>query len=294
MLAIAQAGQQFHFISWTPTTSKPVLNGYGIKSYEKTDLSSSDFFTTLFTELIDQYKIKTPRIHISLDMDSVHLSETQIPKESEFESFNNWLIKNNYDSEFSKRFDTFYYPFTNDISKSLNVHFPLQIKRAIINAAKKKKAELRFLSLGIFSAESCIRKIYKSEKLNSYLVWRIGQFNFNEIIWIKNNKLSCFIRFRNINNIFKLQNFYGCSKSADKILNQLEKCKDENFNKFNLGNKIFIYSNSNNNSDLKYILDSGNDKFKLVNIAEHFNENSIKPNTFIFPETGIAFRGFDV
>jgi len=294
VLAIAQAGQQFHYISWTPTTTKPVLNGYGIKSYEKTDLSSVDFFYSLFSELIDQYKIKIPRIHISLDMDSVHLSETQIPQQSEFESYHNWLIKNNYDSEFSKRFETFYYPFANEISKSLNVHFPLQIKRAIVSAVKKKNAELRFLSLGIFSAESCIRTFYKSEKLNSYLIWRIGQYNFNEIIWVKNNQLVCFIRFKSFNNIFKLQNYYGCSKSTDKILNQLEKCKDNNFDKFNLGNKIFIYSNTNNNTDIKNLMDSGNDKFQIVNIVDKFQNSSDKQNSFIFPETGIAFRGFDV
>ncbi len=34
MLSIAQAGQQFYYLNWTPTTSKPVINGYGYKTYE--------------------------------------------------------------------------------------------------------------------------------------------------------------------------------------------------------------------------------------------------------------------
>ena len=75
MLAIAQAGQQFHYISWTPTTTRPLVNGYGIKSFNKTDLSSTNFYNLLFLELIEKYKITIPRIYLSLDLDSVYLSE---------------------------------------------------------------------------------------------------------------------------------------------------------------------------------------------------------------------------
>ena len=93
MLAIAQAGQQFHYIYWTPTISGPVVNGNGVKSYEQTDLSSSDFFQSLFSELVDQYKIKIPIIHISLDMESVHLSESMFPESSQIENYNNYIEK---------------------------------------------------------------------------------------------------------------------------------------------------------------------------------------------------------
>ena len=292
MLAIAQAGQKFHYFCWTPTTTQPVLNGYGVKSFDKTDLSSADFFNSLFSELIEKFKLTSPRIQLSLDMDSIHLSETHIPENTDFEAYQNWLVKTNYDSEFSKRFETFYYPFDSLISKSLNIHLPIKIKKAIISAIKIKKAELRYLTLGIFAAESCIQSLYKPEKFKSYLIWRVGAFNFNEIIWLKNNQLSCFIRFKNVNNIYKLQNYYGCSKSTDRLLNQLEKCKNQDFKNFNIGEKIFVYSNSN--AILKKILNSGNSKFQQIDISQKFNLKKDNQSPFVFAETGIAFRGFDV
>ena len=294
MLAIAQAGQQFHYFCWTPTTTKPVLNGYGVKSFDKTDLSSTDFFNSLFSELIEKYKLTTPRLQLSLDMDSVHLSETTIPDNTNFEAFQNWLVKTNYDSEFSKRFETFYYPFEKQLSKSLNIHISTKIKKSIISAIKINNAELRFLTLGIFAAESCIQSLYKPDSFKSYLIWRIGAFNFNEIIWIKNNNLTCFIRFKNVNNIYKIQNFYGCSKSTDRILKLLEKCKDQNFNNFNIGDRIYVYSISKSNALLNKILNSGNSKFQQIDISQKFNLIKENQNPFIFAETGIAFRGFDV
>ncbi len=294
MLAIAQAGQQFHYLSWTPTTTKPVLNGFGTKSYEKTDLSSSDFFSSLFSELIELNKLSIPRIYVSLDMDTVHLSETQIPTDSDFENYQNWLNATNYDSEFSKRFETYYYPFDNKIEKSFNVHIPLPIKRALISAIKKNNAELRFLSLGVFSAESCVRSIYNSEKLDSYIVWRVGQYNFNEILWIKKSQLICFLRFKNMNNTFKVQNYYGCSKSADKILNQLEKCTNNDYSNFKISDQIFIYSNTKNNADFLKITKSPNSQFKSIDILNRFQSKNKNSNSFVFAETGLVFRGFDV
>tara|TARA_S200000501_G_scaffold276906_1_gene260736 strand:+ start:1108 stop:1989 length:882 start_codon:yes stop_codon:yes gene_type:complete len=293
VLAIAQAGQQFHYLSWTPTTTEPVLNGHGVKSYEKSDLSSPDFFKSLFGELIEQFKLKTPRIYLTLDIDSVHLSETQIPQNIEFKSFHNWLMSTNYDSNFSRRFESFYYPFESKISKSLNVHMPVSIKSAILESIKFHNAELRFLSLGIFSAESCLRSIYNSEKIGDYIVWRLGSHNQNDILWIRKNKLVSFIRFKNINGIFKLHNYYGCSKSTDKILNQLEKCISGDFSRFNISKKVYIYSSSNKINILENIINSNPNHFQIIELSQKFNLK-IDRKFFIFAETGISFRGFDV
>lgn len=294
MLAIAQAGQQFHYLSWTPTTTSPVLNGYGVKSYDNVDLSSYDFFKILFGELIEKFKLNTPRIHLTMDMDSVHLSETQIPQNTEFQFYQNWLMDINYDSEFLKRYETFYYPFSKKVSKSLNIHLPLPIKEAIIKSIKFHNAELRILSLGIFSAESCLRSLYNADKINNYIVWRIGQYNQNDILWIKNNNLINYIRFKNINGVFNLQNFYGCSKSADKILSQLEKCTQSDFSIFNISDKIFIYSSNNTNNQLNDLVNINPKQFEKIEVLKKLNLNQEKQNPYIFPETGIAFRGFDV
>ena len=294
MLAIAQAGQQFHYLSWTPTTTKPVLNGCGVKSYEKSDLSSPEFFKSLFGELIEKFKLSTPRIYVTLDMDSVHISETQIPQNTDFDTFQDWLVGTNYDSDFINRFETFYYPFEPKVSKSLNIHFPTSIKKAIIKSTKFHNAELRFLSLGIFSAESSLRSIYNSEKIENYIVWRIGQYNQNDILWIRKNKLLSYIRFKNVNSVFKLQNFYGCSKSTDKILNQLEKCNKSDYSEFNISNKVFIYSNNNQSIELENIVSANPNHFLNIDISKKIKFNTKKQNPFIFAETGIAFKGFDV
>ena len=97
MLSIAQVGQQFHYIVWKPTTTGPVIHASGVKTYKQTDLSSSIFFESLFTEIVVEYKIKIPIIHISLDMDSVHISESMLPKINEFQKYNNWIDSISYD-----------------------------------------------------------------------------------------------------------------------------------------------------------------------------------------------------
>ena len=293
MLSIAQAGQQFYYLNWTPTTSKPVINGYGYKTYEKSDIASFDFYKSLFGDLIEKFKIISPRIYYTLDLNSLYLSESQLPEVDKFEPFQKWLNSTNYDSSFSKRFEIFYYPFDKKIKKSLNIHISTSIKNAILQSTKYYKAELRFLSSGIFSAESCIRALYKSDELSNYIVWRLGQYNQNDMIWIKNNKLICLIKFKNLNSNFKLDNYFGCSKSTDKILKEMEKCSNNNFSKFNLNCKTFVYCNKNQNKDLQRIINSNPSQFLPIDINRKLRIKQ-KKDSFIFAETGVAFRGFDV
>lgn len=296
MLAIAQSGNKFHYINWIPTINGPVIDGFGVKTYEQTNLSSTQFFKSLFSELVEQYKIEIPIINFSLDMDSVHLSECFLPENTHIENYNLWLNSLTYDSEFSNRFDSFNYPFAGNQSKCLNIHLPTQIKQSIINAVKQSHYEIRFLSLGIFSAESSAKILYKSNNYKSFLIWRIGKFNFNEILYIKDGNLICYLRFKRIKGICKLHNYYGDTKATDKILKQLEKCSESNLEKLKISAKIFIYSIVENSSEIKNIISENNADIEHLNIANKIkiDNHSSSKKPFIFAETGLGFRGFDV
>jgi hypothetical protein len=296
LLSIAQSGNKFHYINWIPTINGPVIDGYGVKSYEQTNLSSTQFYKSLFTDLVEQYKIEIPIIHLSLDMDSIHLSESFLPDNTHIENYNSWIDSITFDSDFSNRFDSFNYPFDGNQFKCLNIHLPVQIKRSIINAVKQSHYEIRFLSLGIFSAETLAEILYKSNNLKSFLIWRIGKFNFNEILYIKGGNLVCYLRFKRIKGVCKLQNYFGNTQATDKIFKQLEKCSESNLEKLKISDKVFIYSNIENSSELNNIISKNNPKIEHLNIANKIKFDSKSPSKtpFIFAETGLGFRGFDV
>ena len=150
--------------------------------------------------------------------------------------------------------------------------------------------------MGIFSAEIGARFLFDTKKLDSYIIWRIGKYNMNEIIYIKNRNLKCFLRFKRIRNACKLQNYYGSSIYTDKILKQLENCSENNFMNFKVGNKIFLYSVSEHQFEIRKILAEGNHRIQHLNPGDvvQFSSNLSGKNPFIFAEAAVAFKGFDV
>ena len=94
----------------------------------------------------------------------------------------------------------------------------------------------------------------------------------------------------------KLQNYYGSAVSTDKILKQLEKCSENNFMNLKIGKKIFIYSVSESQFEIKNIIAESNERFEHLNPANVIQVSSkfSGKHPFIFAETALAFKGFDV
>lgn len=58
--------------------------------------------------------------------------------------------------------------------------------------------------------------------------------------------------------------------------------------------QIFVYSNTKNNADFLKITNSQNNRFKKIDILNQFKAKNKNSNSFVFAETGLVFKGFDV
>ena len=296
MLSISQSGFHFNYINWVPSAKGPLINAAGTISYDKPDLNSSRFYQNLFSTLVEKNDVNPPVICLSLDSSQVNYSEMLLDQVEYDQFILDWVTNLNYDSNFKEKFYTYSYNINSDKRKLLNIHLKKSKRDAIFQAIKKLKFELRSFSIGIFSAEQTTRFCFNAERLNSYLVWRIGSYNQNQILLITNGQLESFIIFKRLENTYNLQNFFGSREMTDNLFSQLEKCKDYNLSNLSKPEKIFIYSSNGTSLEIRKYLDSNDEKVCHINPIEKMNSNiEIKSAlNYKFADSGDGFRGIDV
>lgn len=296
MLSISQTGHHFNYLNWVPTTSGPLINAAGSLSYENPDLYSSQFYQSLFSSLVVKYKVNPPVICLSLDSSQVEFSETLLDDSETDKIFLDWVNNLNYDPEFNQRVDTYSYPLTAENRKLLNIHYSRKKRNAIIDAVKNSGYEIRFLSIGIFSAEQGARLWFNAKKLNSYLIWRIGGYHHNQVLFIRDMKMVSLFMFKRIENTYSLHNFFGSRILTDELFSQLETCLDYNLSNLNIPDKIFIYSGIGSASEINKYIQLNKDNVCHLNPLEKIKMNMERKSglNFKFAESGAVFRGLDV
>ena len=296
MLSISQSGNHFNYLNWIPTSSGPLINSVGSLSFDKPDFDSNQFYQNLFSSLIVKCNVNPPVISLSLDSSQVSFSESLLDEPDSDGSILDWVSDLNYDSEFKNRFFTYSYPVNEENRKVINIHYKKSRKDAIIEAVKNAGLDLRCLSIGIFSAEQCARFCYNADKLDSYLIWRIGGYHQNQVILVRGGKLKSLIFFKQLENSFSLQNFYGSRILTDELFSQLEQCKNHDLSNLVLPEKIFIYSATGASPDFNEINNSNTNRVCHLNPLERIKSKTDKKGTFNykFAESGPVFRGLDV
>lgn len=296
MLSISQSGNHFNYLNWIPTSSGPLINSAGSVSFDKPDLDSTQFYQNLFSSLIVKNNVKPPVISLSLDSTQVTFSETLLDQPDADKSVLNWVSELNYDSKFKNKFYTYSYPVNEENRKVINIHYKKSRRDAVIGAVKNAGYDLRYLSIGIFSAEQCARYCYNAEKLGSYLIWRIGSYHQNQVLLVREGKLKSLIFFKQLENSFSLQNFYGSRILTDELFSQLEQCKNHDLSNLVLPERIFIYSATGTSADFNDYIQSKVNRVCHLNPLEKIKTNVEKKSSlnFKFAESGPVFRGLDV
>ena len=256
----------------------------------------------LLSQLIQSiFQNKTPDLPVftlSLDSSEVLFSKTSTLEEFSSEDLVNWQLIQSGDESFQKSFRTLSYPLSSDENVLMNIHISEKKLNSIDHTMKNFRGEMRSVCVGIFSAEMGARSWMKAGENESYIIWRMGKYNSDQILIIKNDELHayCFSK-RNSNNIKKLT-MIGNEDMVDLFFEDLNSFHSGSTDQFRSAQKIFVYQGEGRSSELKKVCESGVENISLLNPLSVLNCEDISPGNLYLnsqlAETGVSFRGIYV
>ncbi|MBC8213255.1 MAG: hypothetical protein ISR90_04815 [Candidatus Marinimicrobia bacterium] len=298
MLAIAQSQNTFHYLNWIPSENGPLVTHYGKVPYKTVDVKSLDGLKKILAEINNE--IKNPETSITYSIDSQHIlfSELQTDKLSSDIELMNWHSTQIQDEHFDDKIQSYHFPFADSLCKNLTIHLGRKTKTSITESISQLNRDLRVLGIGIFSAEEGARRWFKADQLDSYLIWKMGKYHTDQILFVKNNELVSFIVVKRTHVMARLINVWGCKKTAKKIVNLIKLYIENQVQEFSIAERVFVYQSDGSFADVKQLYNSQVTNVSLLNplkILEIESNNQINYfKTLPLAETGIAFRGIDV
>ena len=174
MLAIAQSGNIYHYLNWIPSESGPMIIHYGKirKEIEDPEKFKQKHYEIL-ADIISTIGNEEPICTYSLDRNNLIFSTSYIDVDNP--NLNNWYQRQVKDEILSDTMDYFHYPMHNDLGLLLSIAMPKMIRQSFQYNMRRLKARLNGISTGIFSAENGARNWFHADKLDSYLIWKIGK-----------------------------------------------------------------------------------------------------------------------
>ena len=288
MINICINNRSISYINWIPSETGPLINNFG-------SFDSGGYINDYIVEIYNSLKNTKPIFNISIDHTLVDLFEINCPKSTDPNAYIEWCLMNLYGEKLNS-FDHYQYPLKDTY---LNISLDKINKSRIYDLNIQPEAEIRFISVDIFSAECGARNWFKAE--GNYVIWKIGNRGVGHILIIKNNTLASFFNVKlKKNNYEKTTSLVddGSSKEFIKHINNLlvnekDKLKIEN----NYG-EIFFYNGGCGRSVFNNFIGINSKYFTPLNPFDVIKITTNKPNDLyeetLYAEAGIGFSGLDV
>ncbi|NOZ08974.1 MAG: hypothetical protein GXO91_08915 [FCB group bacterium] len=298
MLAISQAYNAFNFLHWTPSDSGPLVTGFGNLTFSDCDFSTAASVNQIIAAIKAKITLDLPIFAFSLDASKVFFSTTPAPKDVDPVDILSWQINQSQDERFQEVMNSFHYPLASDLEMFLNIHIPKVIKKSIIESTRQYKGEVRFVSIGIFSAENCARYCFKAGDLKSYMIWRMGKYNIDQFLIIEDNALQAYFSVKRSPDTVKLLETWGNRDLAGEVAGEIEKYLKGDLTGFRSTERVFVYQADHKYLDIRKVIEAALDNVTLLNPLKVLrSESPGKINfykTSYLAETGLIFRGLDV
>ena len=295
MIAVSHNNSNFHYIKWIASENGPLVTHFGIIQ------SDSNFEYNQFSDILQSISDKISelplRIQLSLDNSAIKYSFNRLDNQKIDDQLE-WHQSQTIDPDFRDQYDTFQYPIMGDKSGLLNIHLLKNTKSNILDSIRKMQAELRVLSVGIYSAEEGARNWFSANKLDSYIIWKMGKSRINEALIIRDGQLISHMFFKKLSNKIKLQQVFGSYEQSEEFINEIELIDQSKVTKFSNIDRVFVYSSNTKSKDLKEVNELDIENLRIINpfdVLEIESDKKINPiYGSTFAETGISFRGVDV
>ena len=295
MLGLIQNNKKFDYLHWTLTDKGPEVNSFGSLTIDEDKTLS--VYSQLLSQIKRRVKDKDNFFSLTVNDRSIYFSELQDSDQIGSDKMIDWYIVQNDLNSIKENYDIYNYSFSKS-SKLLNVFVPKEIKTNLLVSLEKNGGMINSLSTGVFSAEVGARKWFDAHKLKSYAIWKIHSDKFHELLFIYNNDLKLFVKFKQSKNKFKVVNCYGESSLVDYILSQIEDMVFMNKYQFDFCSKIFIYS-ENEQGLIENCL--GIKKHKNITVLNPLDSLNINKklkydsnDTSYLAESGNSFKDIDV
>ena len=297
MIAIAQSGSEHHYLNWVASESGPMVTHYGkidkqINAFEQFKHSHHE----ILSEIISRINYEELICTYSLDNNNLIFSTCYAIKDNP--DLNSWYVKQIRDDSLFKAMDHYHYPLQNGTNQFLSISIPKSIRKSFQDIMRIFNARLNGISTGIFSAECGARNWFNADKLDSYLIWKIGKKKKDEILFIRNNMLESYFSIKRTTKQVKIEWQFGNHDAVSEICKYIEGLIiNKNQNKFSIS-KIFIYASNGNNPDVKNFEKKDKEKVILLNplsVLTTLEKEKINIyETLPLAETGNAFKAIDV
>ena len=297
MLAIAQSGNTYHYLNWIPSESGPMVTNYGKIQKEIADLAKfKQHHYEILAEIILTIDNEEPICTYSLDMKNFIFSTCYADADNP--NLNSWYQRQIKDEILTDIMDYYYYPIHNGSNQLISIAVPNMIRRSFQDNMRRLKARLNGISTGIFSAENGARNWFHADKLDSYLVWKIGNKKKDEILYIYNNQLESYFSITRTAKKVKINWQFGNKDAVDMISQYIEHLANNTNQPQVPVNKIFIYTCNGNIYDVKDFQKKGLENMILLNPLCVLNMTEKEKvnvySTLSLAETGNAFGNIDV
>ena len=274
-----------------------MVTNYGKIKKEIVDLANfKQHHYEILAEIILTIDNEEPICTYSLDMNNFIFSICY--EDSDNPNLNSWYQRQIKDEILTDIMDYYYYPIHNGSSQLFSIAVPKMIRRSFQDNMRRMKARLNGISTGIFSAENGARNWFHADKLDSYLVWKIGNKKRDEILYIANNQLESYFSITRFAKKVKINWQFGNKDAIDMICQYIEHLGNNKYQSQTPVSKIFIYTCNGRIQDVKNFQKEDMENIILLNplcvlkMAEEEKVNVYA--TLPLAETGNAFNNIDV
>ncbi len=297
MLAISQSGIKFHYLNWIPSESGPLVTHYGSidKNLENPD-KIEDHYLDVFDTILNTIDIDEAICTFSLDSEDVLFSSCYI--ENKNYDMVEWHLSQSIEPKLKKIIDFYHYSFTPESQQILNIGVPKFIRNSFKKNINILKSKLNGIGIGIFSAEVGARQWMKADKLNSYLIWKVGNKKNDQFLYIKNGELSSYFSYHRTPSGGKLNWCFGDQVYVKKIIEDILNIQSSKSDKFKSVDQVYIYTTDGSIKDVKSFNTMGINNLILLNplniLTTSLDANVNEYQSIFLAETGNSFGGVDV
>ena len=287
MLNICNNSKCTKYINWIPSEAGPLISAYG-------SINNSISIKNDIIQIYDSINDMKPAFNLSVSHSLVDINLISYPNEISDKNYIEWQLKYLYGVEYSS-FDHYQYILQSSKNNFLNISIKKIIK-ANIFPEDMINIDMRSLSVDIFSAECGARHWFKAE--GNYVIWKVGNRNYGNIMIINNNNLSSLFSIKIKNKKYLLQSVLLNSNIAEDFINYINNLLEDSDNAKNIFGTVYFYNGGCGRSVFNFFLKLKNKNFYPLNPFDVIKTSVKAPNgPYIgtsYAETGIGFSGLDV
>ena len=137
-----------------------------------------------------------------------------------------------------------------------------------------------------------------ADKLESYLIWKVGKKKDDQFLYIKNGELVSYFSYHRKPSGGKLNWCFGDYESIEKIIDDLIKVQGASTDKFKSVDQVYIYTANGSIKDVKFFNSMGINNLNLLNplniLSTAIDVSVNEYDSLGLAETGNSFGGVDV